>query len=199
MGMIHRLWAKLGSTTLCAVTVVPVPVYSLSDVKLGSPAGGRRILGKYRNITVHNDMWDVRRWSTLCDWLNSRGKKTIGIFDLPNLLICSRGWIWAISYYTRRQHEIWYAVRVCYRKRLAFTDTRLKKASRCGPVAVLGAWFLYSHATNTNHRLLPEYHGIHLKTSNEKDPKHTLIASKIAGELVDIALHQLQVAGFELQ
>ncbi|KZP34350.1 hypothetical protein FIBSPDRAFT_942488 [Athelia psychrophila] len=48
---------------------------------------------------------------------------------------------------------------------------------------------------------LPEYHGIHLKTPNEKEarPKHTPIAWKKADpeELVDMALHRLQVAGFE--
>ena len=49
---------------------------------------------------------------------------------------------------------------------------------------------------------LPEHHTIHLNTTNEKDtrPKHIPIVSKTAGpeELVDVALHKLQVAGFEL-
>jgi hypothetical protein len=55
--------------------------------------------------------------------------------------------------------------------------------------------------TQTTARL-PEYHAIHLNTPNEKEahPKHTPIASKKASpeELVDMALHRLQVAGFEL-
>ncbi|KZP04084.1 hypothetical protein FIBSPDRAFT_968445 [Athelia psychrophila] len=48
---------------------------------------------------------------------------------------------------------------------------------------------------------LPEYHGIHLKTPNEKEArlKHAPIAWKKADpeERVDMALHRLQVAGFE--
>ena len=48
----------------------------------------------------------------------------------------------------------------------------------------------------------PENHTFHLNTPSEKDtcPKNIPIVSKTAGpeELVDVALHQLQVAGFEL-
>ena len=57
-------------------------------------------------------------------------------------------------------------------------------------MAVLGV-VISLHDTNTNHRL----NVLNAKLKGQR----ILIASKIAGpeELVDIALHQLQVAGFE--
>lgn len=69
-------------------------------------------------------------------------------------------------------------------------------------MVVLGCLHHTTMIQTPNTTCSPEYHGIQLKSLNEKEahPKHIPIASKKADseELVDIALHQLQVAGFEL-
>jgi hypothetical protein len=115
--------------------------------------------------------------------------------DLPKLnLIC---WSWSGDAEVevempKLKNLIWNPKRLCEILSAGGREKNLKEGSG-------GAWcrLLHHYDTNTNHHPLPEYHGI--QKPRTKRTNHTPIASKIAGpeELVDIALHQLQVAGFE--